>query len=285
MKGLTDAAEARRASGEGTRTDVTILEAQRVELEVEIGAAELRRREARIRLARLLGEPSSGAAWTLEVWTAPDRLAESEATWIETALAARPEIQSIAWELSALGDDDAAAHLLPWEGAGAGVEAQRSEDGDWFVGPSVSTPLPVFDTGQARRARLTAEQIEARHNLTLARRRVAGEVRIAYESLDAGRINLDRIKNDLIPLQHQRRQVVEDVYSVERDITPLLLAEQDLRTAQAKQIDAELQASVALIRLQRAVGGRAVAGRIGTPPSTHGPATDQPSPDSRRSAR
>jgi len=114
---------------------------------------------------------------------------------------------------------------------------------------------------------VTAEQIEARHDLTLAKRKVVEEVRVAYQTLAAGRANLDRIRNELIPLQQQRRQVTEDVYLVERDITPLLLAEQDLRTAQARAIDAERQATVALIRLQRAVGGPGVARTVGQSPS------------------
>jgi len=265
LRRLTDTAKARLEAGEGTRTDVTILDAQRVELEVEIAAAELQRREERIRLARLIGEPSSAAAWTLEPWSAPVLVAEPESRWVDMALTSRPEVQAVTWQLAALGDDYALARLLPWEGAGAGIEAER--DDDWSVGPSVSTPIPVFDMGQARRARVTAEQIEARHDLTLAKRKVVEEVRVAYQTLAAGRANLDRIRNELIPLQQQRRQVTEDVYLVERDITPLLLAEQDLRTAQARAIDAERQATVALIRLQRAVGGPGVARTVGQSPS------------------
>lgn len=254
LRKLTDTARARREAGEGTKIEVAALDAQRVELEVEIAAAELQRREERLHLARLIGEPSSAAAWKLDSWSMPELVAGPESHWIEIALASRPEIQSMAWELAALGDDYALARLLPWEGAGAGIEAER--DGDWFAGPSITTPIPVFDMGQARQARVTAEQIEARHQLTLVKRKVVEEVRVAYQTLAAGRANLDRIRNELIPLQQQRRQVTEDVYQVERDITPLLLAEQDLRTAQAKAIDAERQAAVALYRLQRAVGGR-----------------------------
>lgn len=279
LRRLTDTAKARLEAGEGTRTDVTILDAQRVELEVEIAAADLQRREERIRLARLIGEPSSAAAWSLEPWSAPVLLAEPESRWVDVALSSRPEVQAVAWQLAALGDDYALARLLPWEGAEAGIEAER--DDDWAVGPSVSSPLPVFDMGQARRARVTAEQVEARHNLTLAKRKVVEEVRVAYQTLAAGRANLDRIRNELIPLQQLRRQVTEDVYLVERDITPLLLAEQDLRTAQASAIDAERQAAIALIRLQRAVGGPGVARTIGAAPNAEPDASPVPSAQSR----
>lgn len=278
---LTDTARARLEAGEGTRTEVTILDAQRVELEVEIAAVELQLREARLRLARVIGEPSSAAAWTLEPWSSPAFGSDPEAIWIEAALAHRPEVQAVSWRLAALGDDFALARLLPWEGAGAGVEAER--DGEWALGPSLTTPIPTFDTGQARRARLTAEQVEARHDLVLAKRRVVEEVRVAYQTLAAGRANLDRIRNELIPLQLQRRQVTEDVYLAERDITPLLLAEQDLRTAQATAIDAERQSAVALIRLQRAVGGPGVARTIGDTTLEADPSTPLARPDAPNS--
>lgn len=266
---LADTARARLEAGEGTRMDVVALEAQRVELEVEITATELRRREERIRLARLIGEPSSAAAWALEPWSAPVLVAEPESRWVEAALASRPEVQAVSWRLAALGDEHALARQLAGDGASVGVEAER--DGDWFLGPAASAPVPVFDTGQARRARLTAEQVEARHGLTLAKRRVVEEVRVAYEALAAARENLGRIRDELIPLQERRRQLAEDVYAVEGDITPLLLAEQDLRAAEASAIDAERQVAVAVVRLHRAVGGPGVARDMGSTPLDAGP--------------
>jgi hypothetical protein len=45
-------------------------------------------------------------------------------------------------------------------------------------------------------------------------------------------------------------------------VTPLFLAEQDLRVAQTQAIEVEAQAARALVRLQRAVGGPGVAERL-----------------------
>ncbi len=274
VRKLADTAKARLEAGEGTRTELTILDAQRVELEVEIDAAKIEQREERLRLARLIGEPSSGATWKVDGWSAPALSQATETQWVDSALTNRPEVQAASWQLAALGDDYALAQLLPWEGAGAGVDAER-DGGEWLVGPSITTPIPIFDTGQAKRARVTAEQIEARHSLTLAKRKVVEEVRVAYQTLSASRVNLDRIRNQLIPLQQQRRQITEDVYRAERDITPLLLAEQDLRTAQARAIEVERQAAVALVRLQRAVGG---AGMTPNQTPAGSPSDHQPFP-------
>lgn len=263
LRRLVAVASKRLEGGEGTRGDVTTLEAQRVELEVEIADARLRQREQRLRLSRLIGEPSGGAAWVLEEWAPPPESAADESQWLEAALAHRPEVQVVAWRLAALGDDSSLTGLLPWEGFAAGVDAQR--DSDWFAGPSISTSVPVLDRGQSRRARITAEQIEARHTLTISRRRVVEEVRVAHDGLTGNLANLNRVRRELIPLQQKRRDQAEQAYRAgQTDVTALFLAEQDLRATQAKAIDIERQTSMAMIRLQRAVGGPGVAEKLAT---------------------
>lgn len=262
LRRLAGVARNRLDAGEGVRGDLTTLDAQRVELEVEIADARIRLRRDRLRLARLVGEPSGAAGWTLDPWASPAAAAATEQDWIDTALARRPEVRSVAWQMAALGDEYALTRLLPWEGASAGVSVQR--DADWFAGPSVSTPIPIFDMGQAHTARVTAAQVEARHELTRTKRTVVEEVRIAHQSLAGELANLARVRQELIPLQQQRRDQAEQVYRAgQTDVTALFLAEQDLRATQARAIDLEREASIALIRLQRAVGGPGVAANIG----------------------
>jgi outer membrane protein TolC len=241
------------------------LQAQLVELKVEIDQALMDERDERVRLARLIGTPSSPATWTLEPWTAPSHDLASESHWIDQALTHRPEVQSITWKLRALSDDEALARLMPWDGASAGVDLQR--DDRLFAGPSLSTPIPVLDTGQARRVRVTSEQLEARHELTRARRKAVEEVRLAYQALSASTANLNRIRTELLPLQQSRRELAESSYRAgQSDVTAVFLAEQDLRAARAKAVEAERHAGIAMIRLQRAVGG------IGVAASLHGAA-------------
>lgn len=264
LRRLAAVAGHRLDAGEGTRGDLSSLEAQRVDLELEVAESKQRQRQERLRLARLIGEPSSAAAWTLDPWAPTDVELAEEKLWIETALQRRPELQVLHWRLSALGADMELVALLPWEGGEAGVRAEKA--GDWSLGPALTTPLPLFDSGQAREDRLRAEQIAASHELTLARRQAVEEVRVAYQNIVAGRANLERIRAELLPLQEQRRQATEDVYRVENDLTPLLLAEQDLRAAQALAIVTERQTALALVRLHRAVGGPAAAALINPSP-------------------
>lgn len=255
---LASIAESRLNAGEGVRSDLTTLRSQRVELEVDIADARLNQREGRLRLARLIGEPSAEASWGLEPQEARPAAPEAEGPWIRAALRSRPEVQSVAWQLAALGDDEALARFVTWEGAEAGADATR--DDSWFAGPSLSAALPVFDTGQARRAHVRAEQIEARHALVAAQRRVIEEVRLAHHDLTASAENLRRVREEWIPLQILRRQQAEEAYRAGlADATALFLAEQDLRAAESRALDVELRTVLAFVRLQRAVGGPGIA--------------------------
>lgn len=255
---MRNVAQSRLEAGEGARSDLTTLDTQRVELEVEVADAKLQQRETRLSLARAIGEPSGAATWPLDAWETPPSDNKPESQWIQTALTHRPEIQAISWQLKALGDDAALVKLLPWDGTNIGVDAQR--DGDWAVGPSVSAPIPIFDMGQAKKSKVTAEQIEARHQLVAAQRKVVEEVRLAYRALADNQSNLKRVRNEFIPLQEQRRSEAQDAYQAgQTDVTPLFLAEEDLRSAQAKAVQIEGQTAIALVRLHRAVGGSGIA--------------------------
>jgi outer membrane protein TolC len=140
------------------------------------------------------------------------------------------------------------------------VDAER-DDGEWSVGPAVATPIPLFDFGQARRARARAAVIEARHNLTQARREVVEQTRRAHASLSASNENLARIRDRLVPSLESRLEQAEAQFKAGQvDITQLLLAEQELRAARTHLVELQRRSTEAVIRLQRAAGGPGVAG-------------------------
>jgi outer membrane protein TolC len=67
------------------------------------------------------------------------------------------------------------------------------------------------------------------------------------------------VTRELVPLQERRRSEVEDAWRLGHvDVTDVLLAEQALLQAQSTRVGLEREASDALFRLERAVGGRAV---------------------------
>ncbi|MFO0831454.1 MAG: TolC family protein [Phycisphaerales bacterium] len=280
---LTTVARSRLDAGEGTRGDLASLEAQRVELEVEIAQSEQDNLVHRLRLARLIGEPSSNADWRLEPWSPAAAPTLTVSAWVEAALLNRPEVQAASWKLRALGDEQSLTELTQWDGGRGGVDSAK--DDAWAVGPSVSTPIPVFDTGSARRARLTAEQYEARHEWTSTRRRVVEDVRTAHQALSGLAAQLRTVRDALLPLQQRRRALAEDAYRAGQvDVTPVLLAEHDLTLAQERAVALEREARAAMIRLEQAVGGSGVAARLrarNTVSSTEAPPSPLPPPPSK----
>ncbi|MBC7896852.1 MAG: TolC family protein, partial [Cytophagaceae bacterium] len=253
---LGEVAQARLDAGEGTRHDVTSLQSERLQLSVESAQRRQELRLARIALSRRIGEPSGAATWQLEPWAGPAALPTEEAAWIEAALRVRPEILAIEWELRARGEDAALASWSAWDGASVGADAER--DGDWSVGPALSTPLPIFGGSSARKERASALESEAGHRLTEARRTVVEEVRSSLATLSGSQANLDRVTGELIPLQDRRRSEVEQAFRLGQvDITAVLIAEQALQQAQGLRVELEREVSTAHVRLERAVGGHA----------------------------
>jgi outer membrane protein TolC len=271
---LLGLARARMQAGESGRLDVITLESERASLDVEITQAELERREQRLALTRLLGQPSGAADWQLTPWSPPPSLSLSESAWIATALERRPEVQARRWELAALGDDAAVAGWGVFEGSEVGVESER--DPKWSVGPALSIPIPLLDWGQARREKVKAQQMEARYRLTQARRQTVEEVRRSIAALVAQQAALAKARTELIPLADQRREQAEASYKNGfADITAVLLAEQDAQGARAKLIELQQKVSSARFRLQRAAGGPGAVPESATTQPTTRASTEQ----------
>jgi outer membrane protein TolC len=277
---LRSLAEDRLRAGEGTRLDVTTLDAQRVELDVEFVEQKLQRSQERLALSRLIGNPSGNMNWHLTRWEPIAPVGGSEDEWVRTALEHRPELVVSRSELAALGVEMRLSPLGILEGLEAGVDSER--DSDWSVGPSISTPLPIFDWGQAKRDASFARVVQSRHQFTQSQRKAVEEVRRAYEGFAASHDALRMVRDELIPLQERRREQAESAYKLgQTDVTSLVLAEQELQSARIRLIELQRRTSEALIGLQRSVGGAGVAASLATRPS---PATSPRSGPSTRPA-
>jgi cobalt-zinc-cadmium efflux system outer membrane protein len=258
----------RLKAGEGTALDTTTVEAQRIELQADEEDRQAERVQQRLTLARMVGRPRGRIDWKLDSPTTAADILGTERQWIDTALASRPELESKRWELAALGEEEALAKWSVYDGADVAVMSQR--DPDWQVGPSITTPLPIFDNGQAKQGKAAAERMTAVHEWVATRRQVVEEVRKAHAALSAARAAAAKIGNELLPLQEKRRAQAEAAYKAgESDLTTLLLAQDSLATSRAKWVELREKAAVAGVKLERAVGGKGVAAKVGaTQPTT-----------------
>ncbi|HEX8915975.1 MAG TPA: TolC family protein [Humisphaera sp.] len=262
LQQVRDLAEKRIAGGEGTRLDLLTVDAQLLQASLAVSDLRLTRVQQRLTLARLVGRPRSDADWRLSAPAPPgDQSAAPETEWIAAALAHRPEIQARVWELRALGDDLAVASLSPLAGGDVGAHAEH--DGDWHLGPTLTTPLPIFDFGQAARARVTALRIAARHELVQQEWEVIQDVRLAHAAYAHAVTSLAAYQGQLLPLQRRQTEQARAAYQAgEADLATLLLAENELELTLSKIVELQEQAVVARVKLQRAAGGAGVAGRV-----------------------
>lgn len=203
----------------------------------------------------MIGTPNSSTAWRLDPWTLSSAPPDEPAA-VASALGRRPEVLSHVWALASLGESERLSRWTVLENTQVGAEAQR--DGAWELGPSASAPIPLFDTGTARRDRARSEVVEARHLLTLARRQAVEDVRRASASARLCGDSLDRIGRSLIPSAQARLDLAKARFEAgESDSVAVLMAEQDLLAAQSTQIDLEHEVALSHIRLERAIGGPA----------------------------
>ena len=120
------------------------------------------------------------------------------------------------------------ASLAPFEGSEVGVHAER--DQSWMTGPTITTPIPIFDFGQAARAKAVAQRLSAYHELEQEKSQVIEEIRRAYATYSAAEASLIAAQHRLLPLQEQQRAQAELAYrNGEADLTTLLLADSDLQ--------------------------------------------------------
>lgn len=251
---LVEVADSRLRAGEGTQQERVLAQSRRFQAERELEALRRERREARVQLARRIGQPSGGASWTLDAFAAIEPALEDESRWVASALGARPELQAVRFELAALGDDAVLARWSPYQSASIGGETQRTPI--WFTGPNAMLPLPVFDTGAVAARGADARVVAARHRLAGLAREVVAEVRVLHGEVKNRCAELVRVRDEHLPAQARVKELAESAMRAgQTDVSAVLDAEQQWLAAREAAIQLEREARLARIRLRRAVGG------------------------------
>lgn len=153
----------------------------------------------------------------------------------------------------------------------AGVGYQHTDDGADEIGPALTVPIPIFDTGDARTAKARAE---ARHAVLMAqdiREEAILEARLALIASRSAAMLAANYDTEIVALAHENLELAQQSFNAgESDLTVLLEAEEALVSARSDLIELQEQAALARIELERAVGGRL------TPESVLPPAAPEP---------
>jgi len=235
-----------------------MVQTHKLELDVDLEDLNWQATDERLALTRLIGQPSGAAEWKIAPWQPPPNLSHAEQAWLIAAVQNRPELRAKEWELAALGAQRRGQNWSFLQGSDVGVHAEH--DQTWAVGPTLTVPLPIFDTGSATTDKLKAQEIGARHELTQMQRQVIEDVRRAYAGYRSALSTLKLADGQLLPLAQQRYEQAQSAYKAgEIDLLRLLAAEEDLQDARKKLVELHKRASLARIKLNRAAGGPGVS--------------------------
>ncbi len=158
----------------------------------------------RERLNALMGLWGTATQWTL-LRRLPDTsvalfdLADVERRAVERSLdlaIARYHIEEIGRQLGLTK----ATSLVPELDAGFSWER---DEGSWSQGPSIGLQIPIFDTGRARRAGLSAKLNQARRDYVALAIEIRASVRAAAVGLRKARARADHLKNVVLPLRQR----------------------------------------------------------------------------------
>jgi cobalt-zinc-cadmium efflux system outer membrane protein len=201
-----DFAKRLREAGNITALQLAREQAQDEQSKLDLAAAEADVLATRERLNALMGLWGSDTQWTVAS-RLPDVLAEEVDTATVEPRAVERSLE-LAESRAAL---DAAADALGIRRAYAifgggdvelGAAAEREAGGGWEVGPSVSVPIPLFDTGEAAVSRAGAELRRARQNYPATAVEVRVAARAARDRLLAARATAERYRSSVLPIRH-----------------------------------------------------------------------------------
>ena len=154
---------------------------------------------------------------------------------------------------------------------GIGYSYERGTDGEKLKGPAIELGLPIFDRGQANRARLESLLRQSQRRLETLAIDIRSEVRDARNRLFATQEVAQHYRNVILPLHQQIVGETLKFYNgMLLGVYDLLLAKQNQVVAAREYINAIQNYWLTHAELERVVGG--------TLPDTLAPSSDSRAP-------
>jgi cobalt-zinc-cadmium efflux system outer membrane protein len=113
-----------------------------------------------------------------------------------------------------------------------GVAAEREDDGQWHVGPSVSLQVPIFDQGQAKKAGAASDLRRVLQNYAATAVEVRSAARAARDRLTLARRQAEFHRDAVLPLNEKL------VHQSQLEYNAMQIGVFQLLSAKRGQIDA-----------------------------------------------
>jgi cobalt-zinc-cadmium efflux system outer membrane protein len=226
---------------------------------LELRSVEVVVRLNRERLNGLMGLSGADTEWQVErrlpdVPEEPLGVSDIERSAVTRSIDLGHAGQRIVVAGQQLGYDRATALIPSME---VGAEAEKESGDPWKVGPSVSVPIPIFDQGQARVARGTAELRRAQHEYYALAVRVRATARAVLERVRGAGERALYLRDIVLPLQERIVTEAQLQYNaMQVGIFDLLRARRDQIEAGVEYVEVLREYWVARAEVLQLLSGR-----------------------------
>jgi cobalt-zinc-cadmium efflux system outer membrane protein len=229
------------------------------QVKIDLAAAEAEEREDRERLIALLGLSGEQSQWKI-TQRLPDPPAEDFRPQDLEASAVRQRADLIAAQKSVIAAGATLgvteqSRLFP--SLRLGVDTERDPGGQRVTGPTVSVPIPLFDTGSAAIARQQAMLRQSQQQYEALAVQIRSDVRRLCDRMIAARQRAELYRTVLLPLRHRVTRETQLHYNAMlAGVFQLLLAKQNEVVAGREYIESLRDYWLVRTELERAVGGK-----------------------------
>lgn len=226
---------------------------------LDVARTELELTSRREKLNRLMGL-STSEKWTLsaDLPPLPAKEALPAPDVLETiAVAQRLDLDVQRQEVAIIDKARSLRHWGVYTNVEPGVTTEKEPEGVRVTGPQLNLDIPIFNRGQADRARLRAQLRQAQDKLEALDQSVRSEVREEYAHVLTARTAVELYRDSILPLRQRALTLATEHYNV-MTVGPLdlLTAKQDELAAEIEQTEALRDYWVHRTELERAIGGK-----------------------------
>lgn len=205
------------------------------------------------RLNRLLGLSGCG----FELQPNPSPCQEISLECLENlALSKRLDLEAARWNVIQIARKYPTMQWWAYTDLAGGIACEKDPDGTWTRGPALLGAIPLFNFGQADRARLQAMYRQNVERLKALEIKVITEVRSAYEQMKVQQELAFIYQTEFLPLQEQIVSMSQRFYNtMSLSVYKLLDAKQQELQTRINYASALKNYWIARVELDRALGG------------------------------
>lgn len=226
---------------------------------LDVAKTELELISLREKLNRQMGL-SADQKWTIaaELPALPEKDLLPAADVLEAlAVAQRVDLDAQRQEVAIIDKARAMHHWGVYTAVEPGVSHEREPEGVRVTGPQLNLDIPLFNRGQADRARFRAQLRQSKDKLDALEQTVRSEVREEYAHILAARSAVEYYRDSILPLRQRALTLTTEHYNA-MALGPLdlLSARQDQLSSQLEQTEALRDYWIHRTELEHALGGK-----------------------------